>query len=161
MAPAHLLQPLEGQRAETLRLIESLTAGDLDLVVRGDGRTVRQVLCHLVDREHGMNFAIRRALEGEVLHLSQEEREQISRSEADPAPAGWDLARIRAELVEARESLRQTFLVMGEDDLDRAIRWPEWPARTIRTSIPYMLEHEDSHMDELRDAIDRERKLVS
>jgi hypothetical protein len=160
MAPADLLQPLEGQRAETLRLIESLTAGDLDVVVRGDGRTVQQVLCHLVDREHGINFAIGRALEGEVLHLSQEERDQISRSEADPAPDGWDLARIRAELVEARESLRQTFLGMVEDDLDRAIRWPEWPARTIRTSIPYMLEHEDSHLDELRAAIDRERKLV-
>src|SRR3982074_2936938 len=112
MAPADLLQPLEGQRAETLRLIESLTAGDLDVLVRGDGRTVQQVLCHLVDREHGINFAIGRALEGEVLHLSQEGREQISRSETDPAPAGWDLARIRAELAEARESLRQTFLAM-------------------------------------------------
>lgn len=160
MAPAELLQPLEGQRAETLRLIESLTAGDLDLVVRGDGRTVGQILCHLVDREHGINFAIRRALEGEVVHLSQEEREQITRSEDDPVPADWDLARIRAELVEARESLRLTFLAMTEDDLDRAIRWPEWPARTIRTSIPYVLEHEDSHLDELRAAIDRERKPV-
>jgi hypothetical protein len=160
MAPADLLQPLEGQRAETLRTIETLTAGDLVVVVRGDGRTVQQLLCHLVDREHGINFAIRRALEGEVLHLSQEEREQISRSEAAPAPAGWDLARIQTELVEARESLRQTFLLMEEEDLDRAIRWPEWPARTIRTSIPYMLEHEDSHLDELRAAVDRERKLV-
>lgn len=160
MAPADLLQPLEGQRAETLRLVESLTAGELDVVVRGDGRTVRQLLCHLVDREHGINFAFRRALEGEVLHLSQEDREQISRSEADPAPAGWDLGRIRTELVDARESLRQTFLLMAEDDLDRPIRWPEWPARTIRTSIPYVLEHEDSHLDELRAAIDRGRKLV-
>jgi hypothetical protein len=160
MAPADLLLPLEGQRVETLRLIESLTAGDLDLVVRGDGRTVQQILCHLVDREHGINFAIRRALEGEVLRLSQEDREQISRSEADPAPAGWDLERIRAELVEVRESVRQTFLAMREDDLDRPIRWPEWPARTIRTSIPYMLEHEDSHLDELRSTMDRERKLV-
>jgi hypothetical protein len=160
MAPADLLQPLEGQRAETLRLIESLTSGDLGVVVRGDGRTVQQILCHLVDREHGINFAIRRAIEGVVLHFSQEDREQISRSEADPAPVGWDLARIRQELVDARESLRQTFLVMREDDLDRPIRWPEWPARTIRTSIPYMLEHEDSHLDELRDAVDRERKLA-
>jgi DinB superfamily len=160
MAPAALLQPLEGQRAETLRVIESLTADDLDLVVRGDGRTVHQLLCHLVDREHGINFAIRRALEGEVLHLSQEDREQISRAETDPAPADWDLVRIRAELVEARQGLRQTFEAMREDDLDLPIRWPEWPARTIRTSIPYMLEHEDSHLDELRAAIDRERKLV-
>ena len=160
MAPADLLQPLEGQRAETLRLVESLKTGELDVVVRGDGRTVRQLLCHLVEREHGINFAIRRALEGEVLHLSQVGREQLSRSEADPAPADWNLERIRAELVEARESLRQTFLVMVDDDLDRAIRWPEWPARTIRTSIPYVLEHEDSHLDELRDAVDRERKLA-
>src|SRR5215472_18179865 len=152
MAPADLLQPLEGQREETLRVIEALTAADLPIVVRGDGRTVRQLLCHLVDREHGINFAIRRALEGEVLRLSQEDREQISRSETDPAPADWDLARIRVELVEARESLRQTFLLMADDDLDRQIRWPEWPARTIRTSIPYMLEHEDSHLDELRAA---------
>jgi hypothetical protein len=160
MAPAGLLQPLEGQREETLRIIESLTPADLPIVVRGDGRTVQQVLCHLVDREHGINFAIRRALEGEVLHLSQEDREQISRSEADPAPADWDLARIRSELVDAREGLRQTFLAMTEDDLDLPIRWPEWPARTIRTSIPYMLEHEDSHLDELRAAVARERKPV-
>ena len=160
MAPADLLQPLEGQRAETLRLIESLNAGDLGLVVRGDGRTVHQILCHLVDREHGINFAIRRALEGEVLHLSQEDKEQISRAEADPAPADWDLARIRAELAEARESVRQTFLLMKEEDLDLPIRWPEWPARSIRTSIPYMLEHEDSHLDELREALSRERRLV-
>lgn len=161
MAPAALLQPLEGQREETLRVIESLTASDLDIVVRGDGRTVHQLLCHLIDREHGINFAIRRALEGEVLHLSQEDREQISRSEADPSPADWDLARIRAELVDAREILRQTCLGMKDEDLDLPIRWPEWPARTIRTSIPYMLEHEDSHMDELRAAVARERKPVS
>jgi hypothetical protein len=160
MAPADLLQPLEGQRAETLRLVESLRTGELNVVVRGDGRTVRQLLRHLVEREHGIDFAIRRALEGGVLHPSQEGREQLGRSEADPAEADWDVERIRTELVEARESLRQTFLLMTDDDLDRAIRWPEWPARTIRTSIPYVLEHEDSHLDELRAAIDRERKLV-
>src|SRR5215475_1555978 len=108
MAPADLLQPLQGQREETLRVLDSLGTPDLDIVVRGDGRTVHQILCHLVDREHGINFAIRRALEGEVLHLSQEDREQISQAEAAPAPADWDLARIRAELAEARQSLRQT-----------------------------------------------------
>ena len=161
MAPAHLLQPLEGQREETLRVIESLSQAELAIVVRGDGRTVHQLLCHLVDREHGINFAIRRALEGDVLHLSQEDREQITRSEGDPAPADWDLARIRVELAEARVSLRQTFLGMKDEDLDLPIRWPEWPARTIRTSIPYMLEHEDSHMDELRAAVVRGRRLVS
>ncbi|HEY4028342.1 MAG TPA: DinB family protein [Candidatus Dormibacteraeota bacterium] len=160
MAPADLLQPLEGQRQETLRIIESLADDDLHIVVRGDGRTVQQVLRHLVDREHGINFAIRRALEGEILHLSQEEKEQINRSEAHPAPNDWDLSRIRSELADARESLRQTFLAMQEGDLDRPIRWPEWPARTIRTSIPYMLEHEDTHLDELRAAVERDRRAV-
>lgn len=158
MAPADLLQPLEGQREETLRVLASLRADDLHLVVRGDGRTVHQILCHLVDREHGVNFAIRRALAGDVVHLSQEEKDQISRSETDPSPVDWDLARIRAELLDARESLRQAFLAMTDEDLDLPIRWPEWPARSIRTSIPYMLEHEDSHIDELRAALRRDRK---
>lgn len=160
MAPADLLRPLEGQRGETLRFVDSLTDTDLAIVVRGDGRTVRQLLCHLVDREHGITFALRCALQGEVIHLSQEEKEQISRSEADPAPAGWDLARIRSELIEAREGLRLALVGMTDQDLDRPIRWPEWPARTIGTSIPYMLEHEDSHLDELRAAVQRARGLA-
>jgi hypothetical protein len=152
MAPSDLLRPLEGQREETLRVINSITEDDLETSVRGDGRSVRQLLCHLIDREHGMNFVISRALAGEVVHLSQEDRDEISRTEADPAPA-WDLGRIRRELMEARDTLRQTFRSMSEEDLDRPLRWPEWPARSIRTSIPYMLEHEDSHLDELRTAL--------
>jgi hypothetical protein len=55
--------------------------------------------------------------------------------------------------MEARDTLQQTFRSMSEEDLDRPLRWPEWPARSIRTSIPYMLEHEDSHLDELRTAL--------
>ena len=157
MAPADLLRPLEGQREQTLRVLDSITEEELDTVVSGDGRTVRHLLCHLVDRDHGINFAIRLALDGEVVHLSHEEREQINRAEADPATPDWDLERIRRELTEAREGLRQTFLSMTEEDLDRPIRWPEWPARSIRTSIPYMLEHEDSHLDELRAALPRAR----
>src|ERR687883_347238 len=112
MAPADLLRPLEGQREQTLTVLDSLTEEDLEAVVPGDGRTVRQLLCHLVNRDHGINFVIARALDGEVVHLS-------------------------------------------EEDLDRPLRWPEWPARSIRTSIPYMLEHEDSHLDELRAAVSR------
>ena len=157
MAPADLLRPLEGQREDTLRVLDSLSEGDLETQVRGDGRTVRQVLCHLIDREYGIIFAIDRALAGEVVRLSQEERDEIARAESDPAPAGWDLTRIRRELVEARETLRRTFSSMTEEDLDRPIRWPEWPARSIRTSIPYMLEHEDSHLDELREALPHAR----
>jgi hypothetical protein len=153
MAPADLLRPLEGQREDTLQVVDSIAEDDLDTMVRGDGRTVRQVLCHLVDREHGINFAINRALAGEIVRLSQEERDEIARSESEPAPTDWGIERIRSELLEARETLRRTFLSMTEEDLDRPIRWPEWPARSIRTSIPYMLEHEDSHLDELREAL--------
>ena len=65
------------------------------------------------------------------------------------------LPRIRRELVEAREALHGVFAGMSEEDLNLPIRWPEWPARTIRTSIPYILEHEDSHLDELRSAVNR------
>lgn len=159
MAPADLLQPLEGQREETLRVLESLMPADLGVTVRGRvDRTIHQLLCHLVEREHGVNFVISRALAGDVVHLSQEERDEMIRSESDPAPADWDLGRIRQELLEARDSLRRTFEAMAEDDLDLPIRWHEWPARTIRTSIPYILEHEDSHMDELREAIERLRR---
>jgi DinB superfamily len=157
MAPADLLRPLEGQREDTLQVVDSIAEDDLDAVVRGDGRTVRQVLCHLVDREHGINFAISRALAGEIVRLSQEERDEIVRSELEPAPSDWGIDRIRSELLEAREALRRTFLSMTEEDLYRPIRWPEWSARSIRTSIPYMLEHEDSHLDELREALPKAR----
>jgi hypothetical protein len=155
MAPADLLLPLEGQREETLRLVDALSQDDLDLVVRGDGRTARQLLCHLINRDHGVNFTIHLALEGEVVRLTSEEREEMTRWEADPAPMDWDLSRIRSELVEGRQTLHGVFANMTEEDLDLPIRWPEWPARTIRTSIPYILEHEDSHLDELRSAISR------
>ncbi|HLH67470.1 MAG TPA: DinB family protein [Candidatus Dormibacteraeota bacterium] len=153
MAPADLLKPLEGQREETLRLLDTLVDSDLDVVVRGDGRTVRQLLYHLIDREHEINVGIRQALGGDISPVRL-----VERPPGPPdLPGGWDLTRIRRELAEARESLRQTFLAMREEDLDLPIRWPGWPARTIRTAIPYMLEHEDSHLDELRSALRRQR----
>jgi hypothetical protein len=154
MAPADLLRPLEGQRTETLRVVDTLADEDLDAEVPGDGRTVRQLLCHLVNKDHGVNFAIAAAIEGEVLHLSPEGKADFSEAEYEPAPA-WGLPRIRLELVETRNELRRTFERMTEDDLDRPIRWPEWGARTVRSSIPYMLEHEDSHLDDLKAALQR------
>jgi hypothetical protein len=158
MAPADLLRPLEGQRADTLRLLDSLADENLDLVVEGDGRTVRQLLCHLVGREHGVTFAIGAALEGERVHLTEEGKAQVSGAEYEPAPH-WDVPRIRVELVDARNALRRTFERMTDEDLDRPIRWPEWPARTIRGSIPYMLEHEDSHLDDLRQTLGRSERV--
>jgi hypothetical protein len=157
MAPADLLRPLDGQRAETLRLIDSLSEDHLSLPVEGDGRTVGQILCHLARREIGFTFVIQAALEGELVHLSPEAREQLDVTEYEPAPQ-WDLAQIRRELIEARQTLHGTFAGMDDDDLDRPIRWPEWPARTIRGSIPYMLEHEDSHLDDIRSTLQSERQ---
>src|SRR5256885_12894839 len=118
MATADLLRPLEGQRSETLRVLDSLADQDLDAEVPGDGRTVRQLLCHLVNQHHGVNFAIAAAVQGEVLHLSPKGKAEFTEAEYEPAPA-WDLARIRSELVETQGELRQTFERMTEDDLDR------------------------------------------
>jgi hypothetical protein len=155
MAPADLLRPLEGQRAETLRVLDTLTETDLARIVRGGARTVGALLCHLVAREHEVTFAILNALDGRVVHLSPEERDRITEAQHAAPALDWDLARIRRELLSARAELRQAFASMGDDDLDLAIRWPEWAARTIRTSIPYLIEHEDSHIDELREALGR------
>lgn len=153
MAPADLLRPLEGQREETLRIIEALDESALERTDRDSGWTVRQLIGHLVSSELAMAFVIRRALDGDVMHLSPSDRDTFTQAQADSSGA-WDLPRCVSELKTARDTLRDVFLEMTEEDLDRAVRWPEWPARTIRTSIPYMLEHEDAHLDQVRRALD-------
>jgi uncharacterized damage-inducible protein DinB len=155
MAPADLLRPLEGQREETLRIVESLDSEDLDRCDRGTGWTVRQLFAHLVSAELGMAFVIRRALDGDLMHLSPEERDAFNDAQVEDC-ADWDAARIASQLKGARATLREVFSEMTEDDIDRQVRWPEWPARTIRTSIPYMLEHEDAHLDQVRSALHRD-----
>jgi uncharacterized damage-inducible protein DinB len=152
MAPADLLRPLEGQREETLRIVEGLGSADLDRTDRQTGWSVRQLCSHLVSSELGEAFVIRRALDGELMHLSQEERDSFNEAQAEDV-GDWDLDRVKAELVEALDTLREVFQEMSEEDLDRPVRWPEWPARTIRTSIPYMVEHEDSHLDQIKEAL--------
>ena len=154
MAPADLLMPLEGQRDETLKVLDDLSDSDLDLVERGSGWTVRQLLAHIAVAEMGEAFFIRMAAQGDVIHMSEEERDGFNDGEAEKYE-GWDVARLRQELQDARDSLREVFAGLTEEDLDSAIRWPEWPARTIRSSIPYMLEHEDSHVDQVRRALGR------
>lgn len=154
MAPADLLRPLEGQREETLRIVAALGDGDLDRADRSTGWTVRELFAHLVSTELGMAFVIRRALEGDVLHLGEEDRDAFVEARVEGAHE-WTPDRVRAELVEARQVLREVFAGMDEEDLDRQVRWPEWPARTVRTSIPYMLEHEDAHLDQVRGALGR------
>lgn len=152
MAPADLLRPLEGQREETLRVVQGLGPDGLERLDRQTGWSVRQICAHLVSAELGEAFVIRRALEGEVMHLSQEERDSFNDAQAEGAH-DWDAERIKSELSEAMETLREVFLEMTEEDLDRPVRWPEWPARTIRSSIPYMVEHEDSHLDQIKEAL--------
>ena len=154
MAPADLLRPLEGQREETLRILDGLAPADLQAVHRDSGWTVGQILAHLASAELGEAFLIRRAMDGEQVHMSTEERDAFNAAQVDGA-AAMSPVELRDQLLQARGTLREVFAGMSEEDLDRGIRWPEWPARTIRTSIPYLLEHEDSHLDEIRSALDR------
>jgi uncharacterized damage-inducible protein DinB len=153
MAPADLLVPLEGQRQETLKILESCSDADLERVENGSGWTVRRIVAHLAAAEMGQAALIRLAAEGQVVHMSPEDRDAYNSSEIDKAE-NWDAGRLQARLKESRQALREAFLGIDEEDLDRAIRWPEWPARTIRSSIPYMLEHEDSHLDQVRRALE-------
>ncbi len=155
MAPTDLLRPLEGQREETLRIVGSLSPEDLDRTDRESGWTVRQLFGHLVAAELGMAFVIRRALDGDVMHPSPEDRDAFNQASAEDV-AAWDVERIRQELIRARTTLREVFSTMAEEDLDQPVRWPDWPARTIRTSIPYMLEHEDAHLDQVQAALERD-----
>ncbi len=153
MAPRDLLEPLDGQRQDTLKVLSSLSEADLDRVDEGTGWSIRAILGHVAAAERGEAFFIRRAARGEVIQMDLETRDGFNHESVEKT-AGWDLERLRGELVEARETLTEVFGDLTEDDLDRPIRWPEWPARTIRASIPYMLEHEDAHLDQVRRALD-------
>jgi hypothetical protein len=154
MAPRDLLTPLLGQREETLRVLGTLNGADLDRVDDGSGWSVRAILGHIANAELGEAFFIRAAAQGDIIHMEAEVRDGFNHDEVAKT-AGWTLERCRAELAEARETLVAVFGALTEEDLDRQIRWPEWPARTIRASIPYMLEHEDSHVDQIRNAAGR------
>lgn len=153
MASRDLLDPLLGQREETLKLLDGLSDADLDRE-HESGRSVRSIVAHLASSELGAAFVINRAAEGEIVPVTMQERDMFNDAEAEKA-RGWDLERLRSELADSRQSLLEAFDALGDDDLDRHVKWPEWPARTIRTSIPYILEHEDAHMDEIRAALGR------
>lgn len=152
MAPPDLLRPLEGQREATLGVVASLGEEDLARVEEDTGWTVRSILAHIATSELRQAFLIQIAAKGQVVHMSPEERDQANQ-DAVARVESWDRQRLQAELADSRTTLREVFSSLTEEDLDRAIRWPEWPARSIRTSIPYMLEHEDSHMDQVRSAL--------
>ena len=152
MAPRDLLTPLLGQREETLKVFDSLSEADLERIDDGSGWSIRAILGHIATAELGEAFFIRTAARGDLIQMDAEARDGFNHDEVAKA-AGWSLERCKSELLDARETLAEVFGELTEEDLDRAIRWPEWPARTIRTSIPYMLEHEDAHVDQIRNAL--------
>lgn len=155
MAPADLLRPLEGQREETLRLLDSLSEDELAREVREADRTCRDLFAHLAASDHRAVTLFKLALNGDVVHMSDEDRERQAQ-EHEQAVVDWDLPRLRLELADSRRALRDLFGSMEEEDLDREVRWPDWPARSIRSSIPYMLEHEDAHLDQVRKAVEKD-----
>jgi len=152
MAPRDLLTPLLGQREETLKVFDSLSEADLERIDDGSGWSIRAILGHIATAELGEAFFIRTAARGDLIQMDAEARDGFNHDEVAKT-AGWSLERCKSELLDARETLAEVFGELTEEDLDRAIRWPEWPARTIRTSIPYMLEHEDAHVDQIRNAL--------
>jgi hypothetical protein len=152
MAPKDLLTPLLGQREETFKVFDTLSEADLGRIDDGSGWSVRAILGHIASAELGEAFFIRSAAAGETVPMDAETRDGFNHDEVAKT-AGWSLDRCRAELTDARTTLVEVFSKLTEDDLDRPIRWPDWTARTIRTSIPYMLEHEDSHVDQIRSAL--------
>ena len=155
MAPRDLLTPLVGQREETLKVLDSLSEADLDRLDDSSGWSIRAILGHIASAELGEAFFIRTAAHGDLIHMDADARDGFNADEREKT-AGWSLARCREELGDARSTLVEVFGGLVEEDLDRAIRWPEWPARTIRASIPYMVEHEDSHIDQIRHALGRD-----
>lgn len=149
MAPVDLLQPLEGQREETLRILDGLEDSQLEAVHRDSDWTVMQIFAHIASVEQAEAFVIRSSAEGDSIHISEEDRDLFDDERAIDC-SGWDRERVRAELLKSRQALRESFGALEEEDLDHPIRWPEWAARSVRSSIPYMLEHEDSHLDQVR-----------
>jgi uncharacterized damage-inducible protein DinB len=152
MTVRDLLAPLQGQREETLKVLDSLSEADLERVDESTGWTVRAIVGHIASAELGEAFFIRTAAAGELIQMDADARDSFNHGEVAKTSA-WTLERLRRELDDARETLTEVFGELLEEDLDRAIRWPEWPARTIRASIPYMLEHEDAHIDQVRHAL--------
>ncbi len=155
MAPRDLLTPLSGQREETLKVFGSLSEADLERTDDESGWSIRAILGHIASAELGEAFFIRSACGGQLINMDPEARDAFNHDQVAKT-SDWSLERCRAELEDARATLVEVFGELTEEDLDKAIRWPEWPARTIRASIPYMLEHEDSHVDQVRNALGRD-----
>jgi uncharacterized damage-inducible protein DinB len=146
------IAPIEYLRAKTLSVAASLSEVDLGRIHGQTGWTVGQILGHIAASELGTAFFIRRATEGEVIQMDLASRDEFNKLETEKARS-LDLDGLKAELADSAESLREVFAELSETDLDRPIAWPEWPARTIRDSIPYMVQHEAEHLAQIERVI--------
>jgi len=144
--------PIDEQRARTMAVAATLTEADLDRTHRGTGWTVGQLLGHIAASELGSAFFIRRARDGEVIEMDLVSRDQFNELEVEKARS-LDLGALKAELADSAETMRAVLTELVEADLDKPIAWPEWPARTIRDSIPYIVQHEAEHLAQLEAAL--------
>jgi uncharacterized damage-inducible protein DinB len=146
------MAPIDAQRARTLAVVASLDEADVDRLHRETGWTVGQLLGHIAASELGSAFFIRRASEGELIEMDRSARDQFNDLESEKAKS-LDLRALTAELADSAETLHAVVETLGEADLDKPITWPEWPARTIRDSIPYMVQHEADHLAQVEAAL--------
>lgn len=140
-----LLAPVEAARARTIEVLDSLTAPDLRRVHEATGWTVGQLIGHIAASELGSAFFVRRAREGELIEMDQASRDQFNDLETEKA-IEFGLDRLRTELADAHDTLHDAFAGITETDLGKPIVWPEWPARTIGESVPYIAGHESEHL---------------
>jgi uncharacterized damage-inducible protein DinB len=146
------MAPIDAQRVRTLAVVASLGEADVDRRHRETRWTVGQLLGHIAASELGTAFFIRRASEGELIEMDLSARDQFNELETEKAKS-LDLRALRTELADSAETLRTVIESLSEADLDKPIAWPEWPARTIRDSIPYMVQHEADHLAQVEVAL--------
>lgn len=145
MRDTALLAPVEAARHSTLEVVDSLTESDLKRVHEATGWTVGQLIGHIAASELGSAFFVRRAREGDLIEMDQASRDQFNDLETEKA-MDFALDRLRIELADAHDTLRDAFADIAEAELDKPIVWPEWPARTIGESVPYIAGHESEHL---------------
>lgn len=146
------LAPVEAARNDTLEVLDSLTPADLRRVHEATGWTVGQLIGHIAASELGSAFFVRRAREGELIEMDQASRDQFNDLETEKA-MDFALDRLRSELDDSHDTLREAFADIAEAELGKPIVWPEWPARTIGESVPYIAGHESEHLAQVSAAL--------
>jgi uncharacterized damage-inducible protein DinB len=152
MPQTKLLAPVRAQRGKTVELLDSLSEDDLHRVHKPSGWTVAQLFAHIAAAELGSAFFIRRAKDGDTIEMDLASRDQFNALEVEKA-SRMDLGLLLAELGDSATTLSEVFEELDVHDLDKAIVWPEWPAKTIKDSIQYMARHEAEHCTMIEEAV--------